>query len=54
IPPPVTTPWPLSVPSSAYLYQPETLANEFPVLADFLETLDEGYFFTASPAVTPS
>ncbi|KAG2028357.1 hypothetical protein BDR03DRAFT_1019918 [Suillus americanus] len=32
MPPPVTTAWPLSVPSSAYLYQPEMLGNEIPVL----------------------
>ncbi|KAG1834965.1 hypothetical protein DFJ58DRAFT_211247 [Suillus subalutaceus] len=54
MPPPVTTAWPLSVPSSAHLYQPGALGNEFPVLTDFLETLDEGSFFITSPAVTPS
>ncbi|KAG1736282.1 hypothetical protein EDD22DRAFT_959779 [Suillus occidentalis] len=53
IPPPATAAWPMSAPSSAYLYQPETLGNEFPVLtyfSDFLETLDEGSFFTTSLA----
>ncbi|KAG1755293.1 uncharacterized protein EDB91DRAFT_285591 [Suillus paluster] len=54
MPPPATTAWPMSVPSGAFLYQPETLGNEFAVLTDFLETLDEGSFFTTSPAVTPS
>ncbi|KAG1896510.1 uncharacterized protein F5891DRAFT_1052826 [Suillus fuscotomentosus] len=53
-PPPATTAWPMSVPSGAFLYQPETLGNEFSVLTDFLETLDEGSFFTTSPTVTPS
>ncbi|KIK32662.1 hypothetical protein CY34DRAFT_18881 [Suillus luteus UH-Slu-Lm8-n1] len=42
--------WPMSVPSSAYICQPETLGNEFSILTDFLETLDEGSFFTTSPA----
>ncbi|KAH7883143.1 hypothetical protein F5I97DRAFT_1815222 [Phlebopus sp. FC_14] len=47
--------WPMSVPQSAFLYQPETLGNEFSVLTDFLETLDEGSFFTPPPqTVTPS
>ncbi|KAG2340447.1 hypothetical protein BDR05DRAFT_966705 [Suillus weaverae] len=54
MPPPATTAWPMSVPSGAFMYQPETLGNEFSVLTDFLETLDEGSFFTTSPAVTPS
>ncbi|KAG2040584.1 hypothetical protein BDR03DRAFT_949263 [Suillus americanus] len=53
MPPPATAAWSMSVPSGAFLYQPETLGNEFSVLTDFLETLDEGSFFT-SPAVTPS
>ncbi|KAG1739788.1 hypothetical protein EDD22DRAFT_325496 [Suillus occidentalis] len=44
----------MSAPSSAYLYQPEMLGNEFSVLIDFLETLDEGSLFTTSPAMTPS
>ncbi|KAJ7492043.1 hypothetical protein FB451DRAFT_514997 [Mycena latifolia] len=32
-----------------YFYQPETLGNEFSVLTDFLETLDDGSFFTGVP-----
>ncbi|KIP10809.1 hypothetical protein PHLGIDRAFT_100651 [Phlebiopsis gigantea 11061_1 CR5-6] len=32
-------------PQNAFLYQPETLGNEFSVLSDFLESLDEGSFF---------
>ncbi|KAJ6489636.1 hypothetical protein C8R47DRAFT_1014869 [Mycena vitilis] len=32
-----------------YFYQPETLGNEFSVLTDFLETLDDGSFFTGPP-----
>ncbi|KAI0089441.1 hypothetical protein BDY19DRAFT_942356 [Irpex rosettiformis] len=35
-------------PQNAYLYQPETLGNEFSVLSDFLESLDEGTFFDQS------
>ncbi|KAI0703041.1 hypothetical protein BC835DRAFT_1263190 [Cytidiella melzeri] len=35
-------------PQNAYLYQPETLGNEFSVLSDFLESLDEGSFFDQS------
>ncbi|KZP20344.1 hypothetical protein FIBSPDRAFT_861885 [Athelia psychrophila] len=43
------------VPQGPYLYQPETLGNEFSVLTDFLETLDERSFFTPPPAtVAPS
>ncbi|KAF8057061.1 hypothetical protein FPV67DRAFT_1529974 [Lyophyllum atratum] len=41
--------WPMSVPQGQFLYQPETLGNEFSVLSDFLETLDEGSFFTSPP-----
>ncbi|KAJ7608807.1 hypothetical protein FB45DRAFT_380764 [Roridomyces roridus] len=33
-----------------YFYQPETLGNEFSVLTDFLETLDDGSFFSPPPA----
>ncbi|KAG2737558.1 hypothetical protein P692DRAFT_201874757 [Suillus brevipes Sb2] len=54
MPPPAATAWPMRVPSSAYLYQPETLGNEISVLTDFLETPDEVSFFATSPAVTPS
>ncbi|KAJ7045083.1 hypothetical protein C8F04DRAFT_1067648 [Mycena alexandri] len=32
-----------------YFYQPETFGNEFSVLTDFLETLDDGSFFTGPP-----
>jgi len=35
-----------------YFYQPETLGNEFSVLTDFLETLDDGSFFTGPPQQT--
>lgn len=50
-----STPWPIGVPQSTFLYQPETLGNEFSVLTDFLETLDDGSFFTPPPqTVTPS
>ncbi|KAG2741711.1 hypothetical protein P692DRAFT_20908364 [Suillus brevipes Sb2] len=44
----------MSVLSIAYLYQLKTLGNEFSVLNDFLETLDEVSFSTTSLAVTPS
>ncbi|KAF8153377.1 hypothetical protein B0H34DRAFT_662639 [Crassisporium funariophilum] len=51
--PPQTNPsWPMSLP--AYLYQPETFGNEFSVLTDFLETLDDGTFFTPPTTVSPS
>ncbi|KAJ8701147.1 Transcription factor [Pleurotus ostreatus] len=43
--------WPLTGP---FIYQPETLGNEFSVLTDFLETLDERSFFTPPPTVTSS
>jgi hypothetical protein len=36
------------------MYQPETLGNEFSMLTDFLETLDDGTFFTPPTTVTPS
>ncbi|KAI5984088.1 hypothetical protein EDD15DRAFT_2177792 [Pisolithus albus] len=55
IPQSANTPWPIGVPQSTFLYQPETLGNEFSVLTDFLETLDDGSFFTPPPqTVTPS
>ncbi|KAI6019142.1 hypothetical protein EDC04DRAFT_2881276 [Pisolithus marmoratus] len=55
IPQPTSTPWSISVPQNTFLYQPETLGNEFSVLTDFLETLDDGSFFTPpSQTVTPS
>ncbi|TFL07689.1 hypothetical protein BDV98DRAFT_558309 [Pterulicium gracile] len=37
---------------STFVYQPETLGNEFSVLTEFLETLDEGSFFTPPPQAT--
>ncbi|THH26403.1 hypothetical protein EUX98_g7778 [Antrodiella citrinella] len=41
--------WPsVNVAPSNYLYQPETLGNEFSVLSDFLESLDEGSFFSSA------
>lgn len=52
---PTNSAWTLAVPQGSFLYQPETLGNEFSVLTDFLETLDEGSFFTPPPqTVTPS
>ncbi|CAL1710089.1 unnamed protein product [Somion occarium] len=57
--PPMTssmnTGWPSMnlTPQNAFLYQPETLGNEFSVLSDFLESLDEGSFFSQA-AVAPS
>ncbi|KAI5823112.1 hypothetical protein K523DRAFT_325627, partial [Schizophyllum commune Tattone D] len=50
-PPPA---WPLNVPQGPFLYQPDTLGNEFSVLTDFLETLDDGTFFTPPATITPS
>ncbi|RDB15465.1 Regulator of drug sensitivity 2 [Hypsizygus marmoreus] len=44
---PIASAWPMSIPQGQFLYQPETLGNEFSVLSDFLETLDEGSFFTS-------
>jgi hypothetical protein len=42
-----TPSWPVQVsPQNQFLYQPETLGNEFSVLTEFLETLDDGSFFT--------
>ncbi|KAI5993059.1 hypothetical protein F5J12DRAFT_432588 [Pisolithus orientalis] len=55
IPQSTSTSWSMNVPQNTFLYQPETLGNEFSVLTDFLETLDDGSFFTPPPrAVTPS
>ncbi|KAF8636301.1 hypothetical protein AX17_003642 [Amanita inopinata Kibby_2008] len=57
-PPAGSTPtWPMNVPpqNNGFLgYQPETLGNEFSVLTDFLETLDESSFFTPPATVAPS
>ncbi|KAL1742007.1 hypothetical protein HDZ31DRAFT_44194 [Schizophyllum fasciatum] len=50
-PPPA---WPLNMPQGPFLYQPDTLGNEFSVLTDFLETLDDGTFFTPPATITPS
>ncbi|KAH8102096.1 hypothetical protein BXZ70DRAFT_930237 [Cristinia sonorae] len=50
--PAMNTGWPaMNAAPQSYLYQPETLGNEFSVLSDFLESLDEGTFF--SSAVPP-
>ncbi|EAU81232.2 hypothetical protein CC1G_09476 [Coprinopsis cinerea okayama7 len=48
--------WPLTAPAAQppFLYQPETFGNEFSVLTDFLETLDDGTFFTPPTTVVPS
>ncbi|RXW15682.1 hypothetical protein EST38_g10168 [Candolleomyces aberdarensis] len=48
--------WPLTgaVAPQPFLYQPETFGNEFSVLTDFLETLDDGSFFTPPTTVVPS
>ncbi|KAF5328367.1 hypothetical protein D9619_013246 [Psilocybe cf. subviscida] len=50
--PPQPSAWPMTVPS--YMYQPETFGNEFSVLTDFLETLDDGSFFTPPTTIAPS
>ncbi|KDQ56759.1 hypothetical protein JAAARDRAFT_59018 [Jaapia argillacea MUCL 33604] len=45
-----TQPWPMAVAQGPFLpYQPETLGNEFSVLTDFLESLDERSFFNPPP-----
>ncbi|KAF8179844.1 hypothetical protein BJ912DRAFT_1023820 [Pholiota molesta] len=45
--------WPMAMPS--YMtYQPESFGSEFSVLTDFLETLDDGSFFTPPTTVAPS
>ncbi|TFK22417.1 hypothetical protein FA15DRAFT_671532 [Coprinopsis marcescibilis] len=49
--------WPLTTaaaPQQPFLYQPETFGSEFSVLTDFLETLDDGSFFTPPTTVVPS
>lgn len=48
--------WPLTAAAAQpqFLYQPETFGNEFSVLSDFLETLDDGSFFTPPTTVVPS
>uniref|UniRef100_A0A8H7XTR1 Zn(2)-C6 fungal-type domain-containing protein n=1 Tax=Psilocybe cubensis TaxID=181762 RepID=A0A8H7XTR1_PSICU len=47
-----TSTWPMSVPT--YMYTPETFGNEFSVLTDFLETLDDGSFFSPPATIAPS
>ncbi|KAG6370322.1 hypothetical protein JVT61DRAFT_8671 [Boletus reticuloceps] len=51
---PSSSPWSMNVAQNTFLYQPETLGNEFSVLTDFLETLDDGSFFASPQTVTPS
>ncbi|TFK86219.1 hypothetical protein K466DRAFT_587404 [Polyporus arcularius HHB13444] len=54
---PMTSTWPgmgLGMAQGAWMYPPETLSNEFSVLSDFLESLDDGTFFSQPPAVPPS
>ncbi|KAI0357700.1 hypothetical protein OH77DRAFT_1421792, partial [Trametes cingulata] len=49
--------WPgmgMSMAQGGFMYPPETLSNEFSVLSDFLESLDDGSFFSQPTAVTPS
>ncbi|KAI0657618.1 hypothetical protein C8Q70DRAFT_1002839 [Cubamyces menziesii] len=53
---PMNATWPgmgMSMAQGGFMYPPETLSNEFSVLSDFLESLDDGSFFS-QPAVTPS
>jgi len=47
-----TSSWPMSIPP--FLYQPEMFGNEFSILTDFLETLDDGSFFSSPTTVGPS
>ncbi|OSD01024.1 hypothetical protein PYCCODRAFT_1370246 [Trametes coccinea BRFM310] len=54
---PMNATWPgmgMSMAQGGFMYPPETLSNEFSVLSDFLESLDDGSFFSQPPAVTPS
>ncbi|KAF9531230.1 hypothetical protein CPB83DRAFT_849596 [Crepidotus variabilis] len=44
--------WPMAMPG--YMYQPESFGNEFSVLTDFLETLDDGTFFSPPATVAPA
>ncbi|KDR66474.1 hypothetical protein GALMADRAFT_259271 [Galerina marginata CBS 339.88] len=46
-----TSTWSMPVPT--YMY-PETFGNEFSVLTDFLETLDDGSFFSPPTTIAPS
>ncbi|EMD36782.1 hypothetical protein CERSUDRAFT_114695 [Gelatoporia subvermispora B] len=57
LPPGMNPAWPsmsMSMAQGAFPYQPETLVNEFSVLSDFLESLDEGSFFSQPSTVAPS
>lgn len=49
--PQATSAWPMVFPQS---YQPQNFGNEFSVLTDFLETLDDGFFFTPPTTVAPA
>ncbi|KAK7682748.1 hypothetical protein QCA50_014131 [Cerrena zonata] len=51
----INTGWPSMnlTPQNAFLYQPETLGNEFSVLSDFLESLDENSFFNPAAMAPP-
>ncbi|CAA7263397.1 unnamed protein product [Cyclocybe aegerita] len=51
-PPQPTSAWPMTIPP--YIYQVENFGNEFSVLTDFLETLDDGSFFTPPTTIAPS
>ncbi|PCH36824.1 hypothetical protein WOLCODRAFT_127686 [Wolfiporia cocos MD-104 SS10] len=56
IAPAMNTGWPsmgMSMAQNAFLYQPDAL-NEFSVLSDFLESLDDGSFFSQPSGVAPS
>ncbi|KIK68348.1 hypothetical protein GYMLUDRAFT_35742 [Collybiopsis luxurians FD-317 M1] len=48
-----STIWP-AVSQSPFVYRSDTLGNEFSVLTDFLETLDESSFFSGPQSVPPS
>ncbi|KAJ3522863.1 hypothetical protein NMY22_g11703 [Coprinellus aureogranulatus] len=49
--------WPMAsavATQPAFMYPPETFGNEFSVLTDFLDTLDDGSFFTPPTTVVPA
>ncbi|KIJ97697.1 hypothetical protein K443DRAFT_681331 [Laccaria amethystina LaAM-08-1] len=48
-PPQPTLSWP-----STFPYQPENFGNEFSVLTDFLETLDDGFYFNPPTTIIPT
>ncbi|OCH90162.1 hypothetical protein OBBRIDRAFT_622675 [Obba rivulosa] len=57
LPPGMNPAWPsmsMSMAQGAFPYQPETLVNEFSVLSDFLESLDDGSFFSQPSTVAPA